>query len=133
MDSYYTLLNKIRERPGLYLGKKSLTLLTSFLNGYDLGVDVGTWETSTGLDFFENYDKATKSQIIASRNIDYAHTFHLFNEFVYAHYDCAPIVEGVKISSGSKSAACLILERCNSEEEAFDTYFELYDEFMKQS
>jgi hypothetical protein len=129
MDSYNTLLNKIRERPVLYLGKKSLAFLTSFMHGFEEGVYVGTWEASTALGFYENYQKAITSKLLVSQVPDYSRTHHLFNEFVHTHYSN---VSGTFIPYAAKSAAYLISEMSNSEEEAFDTYFELHDEFLKQ-
>jgi hypothetical protein len=34
LDKFYELMQKIKERPNLYLGKKSLECLHSFVNGY---------------------------------------------------------------------------------------------------
>jgi len=63
MDSLHILLQKIREKSGLYLGKQSLELLVQFRNGYEFGVFVGSWEKQTGRSFFENFDEAMKSDI----------------------------------------------------------------------
>lgn len=34
MESLYKRLSEMRERPGMYLGKKSLELLDAYINGY---------------------------------------------------------------------------------------------------
>lgn len=34
MTSFYTLLEKIKERPGMYLGRESITALFYFIEGY---------------------------------------------------------------------------------------------------
>ncbi|MCL2388323.1 MAG: hypothetical protein FWC89_12380 [Defluviitaleaceae bacterium] len=46
-----------------------------------------------------------------------------FNEFVWSHYNC---------QSWAMSGEMIISKNSNSEEEAFDKFFELYDEFIKQ-
>jgi len=120
MDTYNVLLKKIREMPGLWLGEKSLKRLTSHMQGYELGVTIGKWEESTGLNFFEHFDETTRLGNISSS--DYFFTFE-FNKFVHLHY--GQIMQ-------SLSGASLISQNSNSEEEAFDKYFELLDEFLKQ-
>jgi len=129
MGNYEELMRKIRERPALYLGKKSLTLLVQFLNGYELGVDVGVWETSTGLDFFENYDVAMQSIFENPQKRDSEIKFHQFNEFVHTYYNRMINLGGTSMPGTSMSSAHLISETNNSDEEAFDKYFELLEAF----
>lgn len=37
MDFIWNMYQKIKEKPGLYIGKPSLTLLNAFMNGYMIG------------------------------------------------------------------------------------------------
>ena len=102
MDSLEILLQKIREVPGLWLDRKSLTLLNHFLNGYAYGV----------------HSRVTIETDLAQCNFTSD-----FNKFVHSYYNH---------EMGAMSAEWLISKMCNSEEEAFDKYFELRDTFLKQ-
>ena len=84
MDSYYTLLQKVREMPGLYLGEKSLKSLVCFMHGYDFRENVEAWEKWTGLNFFEHFDLATRSSV-PDRPSRY-YSYLEFNCFVYSYY-----------------------------------------------
>jgi len=121
MDSYEILLTKIREKPGLYLGEKSLKALSLFLHGYSFRENVEAWEEWTNLSFFENFDVATRSSV--PKKPDHFYSTLEFTSFVCSHYN-----REVAAFSGEQ----LISEMCNSEEEAFDKYFELRDTFKKQ-
>lgn len=61
MNPLYHKLKEMRERPGMYLGKKSLTLLEPYINGY--------------------LDGQTKIKG------DYEHSFSNFGEYVRRHFD----------------------------------------------
>jgi len=131
MDSYSTLIEEIRKCPGLFLGKKSLLYLKHFLAGYQMGEDVGIWETSTGRNYFENQNEANQSRTASTQGYDYTLESCQFNEFVYTHYNCTTEIEGVLLHS-TMCVEYFILEKSNSDEEAFDKYFELRDAFIKQ-
>ena len=53
----------------------------------------------------------------------YAHFIDGFNDFVYSYYNCR---------NQAMSGEWMILENSNSDEEAFDKYFELRDAFLNQ-
>ena len=120
MDSFCLLLQKIRERPGLFLGEKSLKTLGHFWAGYGFKEAMEIWEKSTGQNFFEHYDEAIRSDLRPEQNG--RHFMDGFDQYVHSHYNC--IV-------GAQSGTGLISEKSESEEEAFDKFFELLDEFSK--
>ena len=123
MNSFYTFLQKIRERPRLYLRNKSLAQLDAFLCGYAFGVVAARWEKATGLDFFENFDLQCSYSEPSSFS-DWCDLTRGFDEFVHSFYNY-----GISTLSGG----CIIIRESSSEEEAFDQYFELLDEFLKQN
>ena len=116
MSSVYAMLQKVRECPEIFMGEKSLEALIHFWNGYVIGVTVGTWEQATGRDFFEHYDEA-----ICSHMHSEDHIMSGFDTFVHEYYER-------KITSWK--GTYLILQNTSSEEEAFDKFFELLDEFL---
>ena len=122
MDSFYLLLQKIRERPGLYLRRKSLELLAAFHSGYKHKEYVEAWEKWSGRDIFENYDEAMNSGHKVPRTPSDG-SMYGFNEFVHSYYNR---------QLAAMSVYSLISHMSQSEEEAFDKFFELLDEFMKQ-
>jgi len=87
------IIENIKATPGLYLGKKSITLLKAFLDGYIEGIGKG--------------------------DIYYLSEFQKFIEDEYP-------------SNMSYSWANLILVNSDSEEEAFDKFFELYNDFSSK-
>jgi len=113
------MLEKIREIPGLYLGKKSLEALSHFKNGYAWGSDVEAWEMSTNRSFFDDYEEAMQF----SRNRDMSIDWWGFTKYVHMLYD-EPL--------GAKGAIMLISENSKSDEDAFDKFFELFDAFMNE-
>src|SRR5690554_1976441 len=92
----YKLLMKIKQRPEMYLGKKSITLLHIFLGGYDLC-------------YYEHFGPANDLE-----------QFQQFEEFVRLKYNA---------SKSYYNWAGNILNNSTSEEEAFDRFFELLEEF----
>jgi len=120
MNKIYNMLEKIREMPGLYLGKKSLEALFYFWNGYSWGSDVEAWERMTNLNFFDNYEEAVRCMSIRHSSTDWSE----FNKYVHTHYNQ---------NVGAMGATMLILENSNSDEDAFDTFFELLDDFMSKN
>jgi len=120
MDSLFLLLQRIRETPGLYLGKKSLKLLVQFNYGYGFREFVNSWEKSANRDFFENFDEAMMSKTPALSGLGFMDGF---NEFVYSYYNC---------ENNALTGEYMISMNSSSEEEAFDTFFELLDAFMKE-
>ena len=119
MNSFYHLLPKIRKRPALYLRNVSLESLDTFWFGYNLGTTVKVWENETGLDYFENYEKASQSEISQGE-----YFMDGFLEFVADHYDVASI--------GGMGWQTIIQRNSDSDEEAFYKFFELFDEFLEQ-
>jgi len=119
MDNFYYMLKKIRDKPGLVLGKKSLDALSHFWNGYAWGSAVEAWEISTNRSFFDNYEEATQF----SRNINMSIDWWGFTKYVHTYYN-EPL--------GAKSATMLIVENSRSDEDAFDKFFEIFDTFMNE-
>ena len=104
MDLLFNLLKKIHKRPGLYLGKKSLTYLTHFEHGFYWGTEACEEE---------------HPDIAIITEPDF---WFKFDEFVYMYYN---------ETMGTMSATTLIIEHSDSEEDAFDKYFELLNTFLK--
>jgi len=117
MNTFHILLQGIRKRPGLYLGNKSLSRLAHFRHGYELRERIEYWEKQTGLSFSEHFYEAVNFTMPASESFLMR---LLFDEFVHAHYGQ---------TMGAMCAETLIVTMSNSEDEAFDKYCELYDEF----
>ena len=97
MHSIELLINEIRKRPGLYLGKKSISLFRAFIHGYEqcLSESEMTRDVRLHPDLYE---------------------------FVLEKYPTILSIGWVEI----------ILGQSSSEEEAFDKFFVLYDEFQKR-
>ena len=121
-ESFYFMLQEIRKRPGMYLGEKSLKSLMNFWHGYDFGIGVKNFEYSTGKKFFENYVESVRS-VAQTSNPYNQHFMYGFDQFVHLYYN---------VNMGSMNGMTLILQKSNSEAEAFDKFFELYDEFLMQ-
>ena len=120
MDSFYFALQKIRERPGLFLGAKSLERLVHFWHGYDFRHSIEVWEATTGHNFFEHYDEAINSDLRPEPHEQYFMSG--FDEFVHEYYNCM-----ITTWRGTS----IISQNSNSDEEAFDKFFELLDEFLE--
>ena len=122
MDSFCFMLQKIRDEPGLYLGRKSLEALKHFWSGYDsrrlLESVSKAWEESAEPDFSKYYDEAVRTSThfpICNFRIE-------FNEFVLLYYND---------DRSSLSGICLIAEHSDSDQAGFDKFFELFDAFLK--
>jgi len=123
LDTFLFLLQKIRESPEIYLGRKSLISLVQFWNGYNFRLNIEEWEKSTGHSVIMNFDNAMKRRGRVRKKAGYPFMKE-FSKFVHSYYD-----QG----RGAYSVAMLISTNCNSEEEAFDKYFELHDMFLEQN
>jgi len=98
MDTIYKLLLKIKEYPGMYLGKKSIILLNMLIFGY------------------------TIKQCEIDNN--YHSIFEGFHEFVNDYCGRNALSAGWAMN---------IYHYTNKDEEkAFDKFYELLDEFLKQ-
>ena len=97
MKKLYKTLKKIKERPGLYLGRKSLMLLDAFLGGYSICC----------------YDLEKKIE---------ADIFDGFQEYIQQRYNIR----------STQSWAKIIDFYSLSDEEAFDNFYNLYEEFLKE-
>lgn len=97
MTNFYTLLQKIKTRPPLYLGSYSITSLHSFLSGYILAkleLNVPQTEEEREFDKFQSWIEAkfntrgthSWAKIILFHSMDERdaldHFFKLFDEFV---------------------------------------------------
>lgn len=95
-DKLYVLLQDIRERPELYLGKKSVERLCHFINGYRE---------------HETYTVDTVK-----------------NDWMY---DLKRYIEGYYNLNTDHNWSSLMQFFSNTEEEAFDKFYEFFDEFWK--
>lgn len=99
MDHLYELIHKIKERPGLYLGQRSITRLHAFIGGYSLAhheLDVPSLETE--------------------------HMLGEFQEWIYRRFEIG----------ASHSWAQIILFYAEDERDAFQQFFDLFEEFLEQ-
>ena len=120
LEPISVLLQKIRERPALYLGKKSLDSLVCFMYGYEFRESIEAWENWTERNFFENFDEAIRTTLPGSSR---HHFMNGFDKFVHSYYQC---------ELTTMRGETLISMNSVSQEDAFDKYFELYDKFLKQ-
>lgn len=104
MDYFHEMIEKIRKRPGVFLGSCSISALRSFLDGYNMAL----------------YDLMAEERLIRLQPLP----FSLFDSF--AANRC--------IQTGYQSGMgwhMIILQQCGGDEKkALYTFFELYDEFM---
>lgn len=101
MGHFYDVIKEVRERPGMYMGSKSLTVLEAFLSGFSYALQ------KQGLDT----EDIGLSQI----------PFHYFNDFVAAYYNYS------ESTSGWKN---MILNKNNNDEEvSFDVFYKLFYKF----
>lgn len=122
MDSFYSLFQKIRERPGMFLGRKSLRVFMDFWNGYTFGYEIGTWEKETGQNYFDKVEKEVHS--ITKEAQLWLDFRSQLDEFIYSHYNA---------TVGSTTGMCLISRSIMDDEDAFDKYCELLDAFVMLS
>ena len=121
-SSFLLWLQKIRERPGLFLGEPSLTALVHFWNGYAFNRMINGSDANGENSCFVDCDESSvePEQITLYES----HFMDGFEAFVYNHYKSEWTTQGW---------AKLILEKCITEEEAFYKFFELLDEFFAQN
>lgn len=96
MSPDYEMLQKIKERPALFIGEKNLSHLSHFINGY-------------------SYRAAETDQ-------SFCGCLPGFGEFVHRYYNLSTSMSGEK----------LIIEREDSEEKAFEKFYELLDNFTER-
>ena len=99
MDKILNLLYRIKEKPGLFLGEKTLDGLSETLSGYILGI----YECDCG-DFHS-----------------FPNDFLSFVQKTYNEYSCAYNWDSI------------IRMNCNSDEEAFDKFYELLEVFLNET
>ncbi len=102
MDYEYKLIEKIKSRPGLFLGEPSITNLQFFLTGY-----------ATALSDYE-----IPYEIDALLPLP----FWFFHEYVARCYN---------FNESTSGWINMILKQVNSEEEGLYLFFELFDEFKQ--
>jgi len=119
MDAIYCMLQQIRKRYGAYLGKKSLSALGHFLQGYSFRIIAELWMKKTKLDLATNYDVFLHSNHTEAP----CKCLDGFNAFVHDYYN----IEMTVLNDES-----LILQNTQSEEEAFDKFYELLDMFFAE-
>lgn len=120
MDPIYFILQKLRKRPGLYLGETSLTALGHFLNGYTFRLAIEIWMKKTGLDVTINYDLFIRSPNAYDADTDRFSFLSDFDSFIHNYYQDNTTNDWVKIIS----------ENSSSQIEAFDKFYELFDSYM---
>ena len=139
MDNFDVMLNKIHENPTKYIREKSLKLLVAYLDGYGHRYIVELWERETGLNYYEQFDEVRYSKLpklTNDRGVLYEglHEYIMFRTFVGDHYDMLiTLGDGNMRGTATPLTATDIISReCNSEEEAFDKFFELYFAYRKK-
>ena len=111
-DSFRFWLRSIRERPGMWLGEKSLFALVHFWHGYTFGRSV-------------EIDEHSNEPRISDRAVTHfgQHFMDGFEQFAYSHFGCKRTTQGWWR---------LIAKNCGTDAQAFDKFFELLDEFLAQ-
>ncbi|MCI0446992.1 hypothetical protein L0152_27785 [bacterium] len=99
MDHLYELLQKIKERPGLYLGQRSITRLHAFIGGYSLA-----------------------QHELGVPSLETEHILGEFQEWIQHRFEIG----------SSHSWAQIILFYSEDEQEAFQQFFDLFEEFLEQ-
>lgn len=101
----HDLIEKIRKTPGIYLGRESITALYHFLNGYHIA----------------EYDNGIVNE---PRKKLFPLDFYFMHEYT-----------GFLLHLSAQAGWCgNILEACGgNEKEAFNRFFEIYDEFVRIS
>jgi len=130
MDHYELLLHKILEKPFDYLSEKSLKSLRTFLNGYKLRCKMEQWEKESDLNYFEHNE--SRIQLGLDRNFVEYQEFNIFVHIYYNH-GVMRAKDGTNRYLTSHTINSLIIEKSNSEEEAFDKYFELREKYLSMS
>ena len=120
-DTFLTWLPRIRENPGVFLGEPSLTALSHFWNGYAFREMPEKQEKQTYANDLKECEKTVVPERLSKRSEK--HFMDGFEKFAYSYFGCDWSTQGwVK----------LITEHCNSEAEAFNKFFELFDMFIKE-
>ncbi len=102
-DKMYIMLNRVRQRPGMWIGKLDIERMKLFINGYRMAL--------------RDLDICQSNNQTALFPLD----FSLMSEFVKIKTNAY---------SSEMGWAKLILEECNGDrEKALDLFFEYYDEF----
>lgn len=99
MDKILNLLYQIKEKPGAFLGRKTLDGLSETLSGYILGI----YDCGCG-DFRR-----------------FPNDFLCFVQKTYNEYGCAYYWDSI------------IRMNCDSDEEAFDKFYELLECFLNET
>ena len=123
-NTFFYLLSTINKKPVVWLGKKSLDALMLFWEGYAFRVlleKTGELDKPLVLARPKSRDKSKVPKEYLDPN--YEHFMDGFEAFVYSHYKHGYSTLGWKN---------LISKNCNSDEEAFDKFFELLEEFFAQ-
>jgi hypothetical protein len=80
MNGLYSTLEKIREKPGLYLGRRSLQALYFFLKGYDFSrEELGLESTKEELFFYENFQEWLQSRFQVQTVSSWAKIIQLYS------------------------------------------------------
>jgi hypothetical protein len=80
MYGLYSTLEKIREKPALYLGRRSLQALYFFLKGYDFSrEELGIESTEEELFFYENFQEWLQSRFQVQTVSSWAKIIQLYS------------------------------------------------------
>ena len=104
----HSCLKEIQKRPGMYFGdpEQRFTRLMAFMDGYSLGYQMGSRQ-----------DPGWPKDLAPGSG---------FDEFVCRKF-------GLEYGADTKGWTRRIRERASSEEEAFDLFFRLFDEYEQES
>ena len=136
MDDFELLLQNIFENPFKYLKSKSFRLLNVYLSEYIRKCNIDIWEKETGLGYAEHFDYMKFAKLPKPTNYReciYGNSGIAFLEFLYfTHEHYGELYSnnftegGRKIPRGTRAPCTLISSKCNSDEDAFNKFFELY-------
>lgn len=100
MSKLFEILQKIKTKPGMYIGRASVSDLFHFLVGFKTALrELGVKATEEEMNFYREFQPWVQKK------------YHV---------------------STSNSWAKIIMLHCGSEQEGFNTFYQLLDEFQKR-
>ena len=131
MDSKkHSLMDKLNMLPFIPWGEKSFSACLSFMGGYNLRDNIIKWEELTGRDFIKDFNEPVSLfyHTIARKmtNEEYADLYKDSMDFTFF------VEDKLNCRLGSADAIGVVQYAIKADDEAFDKYFELHEEFLKQ-
>ncbi|BAY29327.1 hypothetical protein NIES2107_11680 [Nostoc carneum NIES-2107] len=89
MGGIYAVLEKIKDKPGMYIGKSSITILSHFLTGYEFArSELGLELTEEEVDFYEHFHAWIERYFNLRTSNSWANIILLFTGDESRAFDC---------------------------------------------